>query len=240
MINKKLAAIALTSLLLVGCGTDKETNANEPELQETSSIVEDTKDVKEKDVTSKTVELRFIGSLDPTDLINIQQNNTTGEDVTESEKYDMYKDMMAELSNLYTSDFNTEAVYALENDKFISYEPAATITPMDNAAAVPLNVSEYEYNRKMSEPQRGVVSVSSKTSPTGSQIYANNQAFDNGEIPEGEFGDSTYVLYENDEVFVYMSSNIIDRVEDENPQGDDLKDLFTSDEATAIYEKYIK
>lgn len=241
MINKKLAAIALTSLLLVGCGTNKETNANEPELQETSSIVEDTKDVKEKEnVNSQELKLMFVGSLDPTDLINLQYTDTTGIQVDELPEYDAYADMMSELSNLFTSSFDTDKTYTLKNNQLYTLEPTAPTSPLDNAGeAGPLNKQEEnEYSSYITTS--GFVSVSSKESPTGSKIYANNQAFDNGEIPEGEYGDSTYVVYENDDVFVYVNNLVIDRLANENPVGDDLEALFTSDEATAIYEKYIK
>lgn len=241
MINKKNAVFMLSSILLVGCGTAKETNANEPELQEsTSSIVEDTKVVKEENVETQDLKLVFVSSLDPSDLIRLEYTDTTGIQINELPEYDMYADMMSDLSNLYTSMYDTDKTYTLKNNQLYSFEPTASVTPLDNAGeAGPLSKQEEnEYASYITT--NGFVSVSSKESPTGSKIYANNKAYDTGETPEGEFGDTTHIVYENDDVFVFVNNSAINRLVDEDPAGDALKALFTSDEALTIYETYIK
>ncbi|MER2174920.1 MAG: hypothetical protein ABS911_09595 [Carnobacterium sp.] len=239
MINKKNAVFALTSVLLVGCGSNKETKANEPELQEsTSSVVEDTKDIKEE-VTEAELPMEFSTTLDPTDILDEQQY-MSGSDIDPETlpEYDMYADMMAELSDLFVTNYDTDKIYNAKYDDNYSFRPTFQIDPLDYSTGLALSV--YEDVSAYGISAGGSVGVSTKTSPTGSKVYANNEVFDNGGITEEGYGNSTYIVYENDEVFVYISNLLIDRTMDENPFGDDLNELFTSDEAMAIYEKYIK
>lgn len=239
--TKYLTVLTLSGFLLVGCGTDKETNANEPELQEstaaepelqesTSSIVEE-----KKDVNVQPVEITFIGSLDSEDIMYADGFNIP--DSVLLPEYNMYGDMMIELAELFESDYDTEKEYDLvPDDNAYSFTPQAKLEPLVPSEALIIT----DFDARNAIESYGTISVSSKESTNGSQIYTNNQAYENGEPTYGDVGDTTYVLYENDDVFVYITNSLIDRTSDENPAGDDLKAIFTSDEATAIYEEYIK
>ena len=108
--------------------------------------------------------------------------------------------------------------------------------------AISRNAGIFEYgdvvqdDTRMSDPRISSVFVETKDGYYG-KLY-NQIATEQDE--DGVFlGKSAVLLYENDSYYVFLSSDIIDKNAKENLQGDDLIDVFSSDEATAIYEKYL-
>lgn len=237
--NLKLAitSLALTGLLLTGCASNEAaegTDTQDPTLQANDESTE----TKGENVTVP-LKLNFITSL------NAEEIKEEYENVEESdgfiEGYDQFKDMMVELMPIMEENFDQDTAYELKTGENVNYTPAFVIKDTDfdmsQTFVGEIDVEDpytTQYEEFALEPQQGAISVIDKNTTRGQAVY--NDV--NGGTNMG--GRITSIVYENDTYFVLLSSNIINTFTEEDPQGDDLIALFSSDEATEVYEEYLK
>ena len=245
--TKSIAAIALSGLILAGCGDKNDATENlESNNVQVSESIEPTKKESNKPIDSVEESIRFelFTSLNSEDTSSYQpgwNDTTTSSDLPE---FEALKTMMTEVQTLIDSKSNkSKAIYNDFYGQPTTYIINTYLTPYGFERSNIVD-DEHKYNenrtfeRKMQNPEMHFLAVVSKDSENFDNMYSYVTDVITVDGVERAASPSSEIVYENDKFIVIFYSDLYSSYMDV-PFGDYLLELFKSEDVINIYKKHL-